>query len=131
MAKYKKAYIAWASMVLSVFYVAAVAEKSSYIQPENVALNYGRNIWLKNCESCHAYGIADAPIPMQPNDWKHRVVKSPQLLYAHAIDGFMGEDFSMMPARGGNESLTDEQVKAAVDYMLFLAHYYIKQKDER
>lgn len=105
----------------------ANAEKAEYISPENAALQTGRNIWLQNCESCHGYGVADAPIPMQPDDWKSRVIKDRQLLYRHAIEGFVGEDYSMMPARGGNDELDDEQVKAAVDYMLFLANFYIKQ----
>lgn len=119
-------------IVLAVFSAAvvpsvALAEKADYIQPENKALQQGRQLWLQNCEGCHGYGIADAPVPMQPDDWKHRVIKDKALLYLHAIEGFIGEDYSMMPARGGNEKLNDEQVKAAVDYMLFLANYYIKQ----
>ena len=65
-----------------------------------------------------------------PDDWKHRVIKSKEILYQHAIEGFIGEDYSMMPARGGNDELSDEQVKAAVDYMLFLANFYIKQKGD-
>ena len=104
--------------------------KAGYLQSGDAALQQGRNLWLENCEGCHGYGIADAPIPMQPDDWRHRVTKDRDLLYSHAIDGFIGEDYSMMPARGGNEELDDEQVKAAVDYMLFLANFFIKQKGD-
>ena len=107
---------------------AVLAEKADYVQTGNAALQKGRSLWLENCEGCHGYGIADAPIPMQPDDWKHRVIKDRALLYKHAIEGFIGEDYSMMPARGGNDELNDEQVKAAVDYMLFLANFYIKKK---
>jgi len=109
---------------------AVLAEKADYVQTGNAALQKGRSLWLENCEGCHGYGIADAPIPMQPDDWKKRVVKDRDLLYRHAIEGFIGEDYSMMPARGGNDELNDEQVKAAVDYMLFLANFYIKQKGD-
>jgi cytochrome c5 len=42
-------------------------------------------------------------------------------LYRHAIEGFFGPGGTMMPAKGANESLTDEEVTAAVDYMLRLA----------
>ena len=111
-----------------VFNTEAMAEKADYVQSGNEALQHGRYLWLENCEGCHGYGIADAPIPMQPDDWKHRVIKDRALLYKHAIEGFIGEDYSMMPARGGNEKLNDEQVKAAVDYMLFLANFYIKRQ---
>jgi cytochrome c5 len=109
---------------------AASSEK--YIQSDDADLQKGRIIWLDNCESCHGYGIADAPIPMQPEQWKHRVSKQTEVLYTHAIEGFIGEDYSMMPARGGNEDLGDEEVRLAVDYMVFLARFYInKQSNER
>jgi len=125
-------------IVLAVFYAAianmvsptaVMAEKADYIQSANKVLQQGRVIWLENCEGCHGYGIADAPVPMQPGDWKHRVIKDKKMLYSHAIEGFIGEDYSMMPARGGNDELKDEQVKAAVDYMLFLANFYINKQD--
>jgi len=106
----------------------ALAEKADYVQSGNDALQQGRDLWLENCEGCHGYGIADAPVPMQPSDWKYRVIKEKEVLYRHAIEGFIGEDYSMMPARGGNDELNDEQVKAAVDYMLFLANFYIKRQ---
>lgn len=106
----------------------ALAEKADYLQSGNKSLQHGRNLWLENCEGCHGYGIADAPVPMQPDDWKHRVIKEREVLYLHAIEGFIGKDYSMMPARGGNDELSDDQVKAAVDYMLFLANFYIEQQ---
>ena len=105
-------------------------EKLEYIIPQSEALKTGRLIWLSNCATCHGYGIADAPIPMQPEDWKHRVAKDRTMLYKHAIDGFIGESYSEMPARGGNEKLSDKQVKSAVDYMLFLSNFYIKKQGE-
>jgi len=110
------------------FPLEARAEYANYLQSSDTDLQQGRTLWLENCEGCHGYGIADAPIPMQADDWKNRVTKDRQLLYLHAIEGFIGEDYSMMPARGGNDELNDNQVKAAVDYMLFLANFYIKQK---
>ena len=39
------------------------------------------------------------------------------MLHRHAIEGFTGST-GMMPARGGNPALTDEQVIASVDWML-------------
>lgn len=116
-------------VLTTVMVSVALADNADYIQPGNEALQQGRDLWLENCEGCHGYGIADAPIPMQPGDWQHRVIKEREVLYRHAIEGFIGEDYSMMPARGGNEELNDDQVKAAVDYMLFLANFYIKRQD--
>ena len=119
-----------AAVVSTVMPAVALAEKADYVQSGNRELQQGRSLWLENCEGCHGYGVADAPIPMQPDEWKHRVIKDRDLLYRHAIEGFIGEDYSMMPARGGNDELDDEQVKAAVDYMLFLANFYIKKRGD-
>jgi len=85
----------------------------------------GRAIWLENCEGCHGYGIGGAPIPMQPEDWAFRLEKGMPVLYRHALDGFIGPDYSEMPARGGNPNLSDAEVKAAVDYMAGLARSHI------
>ena len=49
-------------------------------------------------------------------------------VYDHAINGFFGPDDTMMPERGGNSALTDAEVKAAVDYMVALANYYIQMR---
>jgi cytochrome c5 len=39
------------------------------------------------------------------------------LLYQHAIEGFTGAK-GQMPARGGSTTLSDEDVKATVDFMV-------------
>ena len=111
--------------------VSAMAGTEAYIESDDVALQKGRVIWLDNCETCHAYGVAEAPIPMRPKEWQHRVAKPTAVLYQHAIEGFIGEDYSMMPARGGNDDLEDEEVRLAVDYMVFLAKYYINQQSNQ
>ena len=40
------------------------------------------------------------------------------MLYYHAISGYTGSSGMPMPAKGGNPSLSDDDVKAAVDYMV-------------
>lgn len=97
--------------------VGPVAELSA----QEARLELGRSVWLDTCEGCHAYGIAGAPIPGKPAQWRARVAQGKDILYQHALEGFFGPKGTMMPARGGNEALTDEQVTAAVDYMVYLA----------
>ena len=45
------------------------------------------------------------------------IKKGIDVLYASAINGYTGE-LGMMPAKGGNPALSDEEVKAAVDYII-------------
>jgi cytochrome c5 len=103
-------------------------DNTQFLSFSGESLQAGRKLWLENCKGCHAYGTAGAPIPMHANDWRPRVIKSREVLYDHAINGFFGPDDTMMPERGGNPDLTDAQVKLAVDYMVTLARHYIDQQ---
>jgi cytochrome c5 len=49
-------------------------------------------------------------------DWAPRIAQGKDILYKHAMEGFTGSK-GVMPARGGSTTLTDDEVKAAVDYM--------------
>lgn len=81
----------------------------------------GQQVWEGTCLSCHGYGIAGAPDPREKSEWEHRLAKTKAVLYSHALEGFFGPSDTMMPARGGNDALSDEEVKAAVDYMVAVA----------
>ncbi|MBH9578427.1 c-type cytochrome [Inhella proteolytica] len=77
----------------------------------------GKSVFNKTCALCHSAGVAGAPKPGDKSDWGPRIAQGNDTLYKHAIEGFNGAK-GAMPARGGGASLTDEQVKAAVDYMV-------------
>ncbi|WP_332673890.1 c-type cytochrome [Aromatoleum sp.] len=77
----------------------------------------GASVFNKTCALCHAAGVAGAPKPGDKADWGPRIAQGKETLYKHAIEGFTGEK-GMMPPRGGGASLTDDEVKAAVDYMV-------------
>lgn len=79
----------------------------------------GEDVYNGICKNCHGMAAMAAMIP-QTGDaaaWEARVAKGVDTLYEHAIKGFVGE-LGMMPAKGGNPSLSDDEVKAAVDYMV-------------
>lgn len=105
---------------------ACAADYHAFDDPHLVA---GKAIWLANCEGCHGYGVAGAPIPTRPDEWRARVQQPQALLYQHALEGFFGPGDTMMPARGGNDQLTDDEVRAAVDYMTALARFHIQHED--
>ena len=99
---------------------------TAYVQLQGEGLQQGRQVWLASCEGCHGYGIAGAPVPMAPAEWVPRLEKGKSVLYEHAINGYFGVDDTMMPARGGNPDLSDDEVRSAVDYMTALAAHYIQ-----
>jgi cytochrome c5 len=77
----------------------------------------GEEIWQGTCEACHAEPASGAPLVTDKAAWAPRLAKGKEALYRSALRGFSGPKGTEMPARGGNASLTDAQVKSAVDYM--------------
>jgi len=85
---------------------APVAEAAAAAHP-------GKATYDTACFACHGTGAAGAPILGNKEAWATRLTQSFDTLYSHAIDGF-----NTMPAKGGAMSLSDDEVKAAVDYMV-------------
>ena len=75
----------------------------------------GATIFGNLCTGCHTAGVANAP-KLEKAAWTARIAQGNDTLYKHAIEGY--QNVGMMPAKGGNPALTDEQVKATVDWML-------------
>lgn len=65
------------------------------------------------CAACHDAGVLNAPKHGDSAAWTERKSKGMETLYMHAINGF-----NTMPAKGGAADLTDDQVKAVVDYIV-------------
>jgi cytochrome c5 len=77
----------------------------------------GDSVYKTACSACHTAGVAGAPKSGDKAAWAPRIAQGKDTLYKHAILGFQGK-MGVMPAKGGNTSLSDADVKAAVDYML-------------
>lgn len=73
----------------------------------------GNQVFTAVCATCHVSGLLQAPRLGNSDDWAPRLEKGMETLYTHAINGFKN-----MPARGGRQDLSDDEVKAAVDYMI-------------
>lgn len=100
---------------------AAPAAAPAAPAPAPVADNaVGKKVYGSTCAMCHAAGVAGAPKPGDKADWGPRIAQGKDTLYKHALEGFTGAK-GMMPARGGGASLTDDEVKAAVDHMVALS----------
>jgi cytochrome c5 len=77
----------------------------------------GKKAYDSVCVACHGAGVAGAPKVGDKAVWTERMQQGMETLYTHAIAGFQGKA-GMMPAKGGGTTLSDEDVKAAVRYML-------------
>lgn len=65
------------------------------------------------CAHCHDSGLLDAPKMGDAGAWKPRIAEGQKALTRLAIKGIR-----KMPPRGGNPSLTDAEVAAAVTYLV-------------
>jgi cytochrome c5 len=81
------------------------------------AIAGGQDTYTKSCNACHGTGAAGAPKTGDKAAWKDRLAQGNDTLYEHAIKGFKGKT-GYMPAKGGFANLSDDEVKAAVDYMV-------------
>ena len=79
------------------------------------AADKGKSVYETTCTVCHGAGIAGAPKAGDKAAWAPRMAKGKPALYTSALKGK-----DAMPPRGGNNSLSDDDVKAAVDYMIGL-----------
>jgi cytochrome c5 len=79
------------------------------------AAGRGKSIYDATCTVCHAAGVAGAPKAGDKAAWAARLKSGMSTLYASSIKGK-----NAMPPKGGNLSLADADVRAAVDYMVGL-----------
>jgi cytochrome c5 len=72
-----------------------------------------KSIYTASCAACHVSGAAGAPKLGDKAAWAPRIQGGTDGLYNSALKGK-----NAMPPKGGNASLSDEEVKAVVDYMV-------------
>lgn len=77
----------------------------------------GQSVFSQTCVACHGTGVGGAPKVGDKADWQPRIAQGKDTLYTHAINGFQGQK-GVMPPKGGNATIADGDVKAAVDYMV-------------
>jgi cytochrome c5 len=73
----------------------------------------GKAVYDASCQACHAAGVAGAPKLGDKAAWGPRLGTGAAALLTSAIKGK-----NAMPPKGGNLTLPDGDVKAAVDYMV-------------
>lgn len=73
----------------------------------------GEEVVESTCAQCHQMGILSAPKIGSNEDWAPRAANGYPALLKSALEG-KGD----MPARGGNPSLSDDNIKAGISFML-------------
>jgi cytochrome c5 len=76
----------------------------------------GKSTYDTTCAACHGTGVAGAPKFGDKGAWAPRIAAGKPALYASALKGK-----GAMPPKGGNAALPDDDIKAAVDYMVAAA----------
>jgi cytochrome c5 len=94
---------------------AAQAEAAAAAEPttDSEAAVDGEQVYQTVCMACHAAGVAGAPIPGSEALAQRHADKGTEGLVASVINGL-----NVMPPRAGRPDLTDEQIRASVDFML-------------
>ena len=73
----------------------------------------GKAVYDKTCVACHAAGVANAPKLGDKAAWAPRVATGKDALLASVVKGK-----GAMPPKAGAADLKDDDIKAAIDYML-------------
>lgn len=73
----------------------------------------GEQVFNATCTVCHTAGVAGAPKVGDKAAWEPRLAQGMDALVNSSVKGK-----GAMPPKGGNTSLSDAEVKSAVQYML-------------
>ena len=73
----------------------------------------GQSVYAKSCAACHDSGVMGAPKVGDKNAWAPLIAEGVEVLSQNATKGI-----GKMPPKGGNMQLSDDEVQAAVEYMV-------------
>ena len=73
----------------------------------------GEEVYNQFCFACHATGASDAPLFADVDAWAPRIAKGMDELMSSTINGI-----GMMPAKGTCMNCSDDDLQAAVEYMV-------------
>ncbi len=94
----------------------APAAPAATAVPSDPKLAAGKVVYDANCAACHDAGMMGAPKPGDNAAWAPRIAQGIDVVIKNSITGFTGKA-GTMPAKGGNASLTDQEVTNAVAFM--------------
>lgn len=75
----------------------------------------GEQVYQQFCSTCHKTGVANAPKFADKAAWEPRIARGKDVLYQSAMNGVAG---TAMTPKGSCMNCSDDELKAAVDYMV-------------
>jgi cytochrome c5 len=118
---YQQAVVERIAPVGQVRLPGAAAEANMPAEPQGVdpvaTRMSGPQVYNAACVACHGPGIGGAPKLGDAAAWTPRLAQGLEVLQRRAIEGYQGEQ-GYMPPKGGRVDLSDEEVLAAVDFMV-------------
>lgn len=97
----------------NIFTKSLILGVSIFASNSALATDAGQSTYERACSVCHSNGIAGAPKFADIDAWTPLIEKGKEALYESALNGK-----GSMPAKGGQTGLSDEDVKAAVDFLI-------------
>ena len=98
--------------------LAAAAAAAVAVPTPVATVMTGPQVYNAACIVCHQPGVATgAPTIGDVAAWTPRIAQGMDTLYMHALLGYQGTT-GFMPPKGGRVDLSDDEIKAAVDYLV-------------
>lgn len=94
-------------------YLKTIKSKERTTSSGPVGPDTGKKIYEAHCAVCHGTGAAGSPILGDLAAWQPRIKQGMDVLNQHAINGL-----NSMPPKGGCMSCSDDEIKAAVQYLV-------------
>ena len=89
-----------------------VAGESSAAE-ESSGPRSGEQVYNKYCTACHTSGVMGAPKINNAADWEDRLAQGMDTVLQHAVEGY-----NAMPPKGTCSDCSEEEIQAAIDYMV-------------
>ena len=91
----------------------AVAFATPQARSQSVFAPRGEKVYETTCVVCHSAGVSGAPRLGDKSAWAERLAKGKESLVNSALKGK-----GLMPPKGSNPKFNDEDIRAAVEYMV-------------
>nr|WP_113907222.1 cytochrome c5 family protein [Aliidiomarina celeris] len=91
----------------------AGAEENTASAGQQAGERSGEQVFNASCAACHNSGVLGAPKRNVAEDWEPRIAQGMDVLLDHSINGF-----NAMPPRGTCMNCSDDEILAAIEYMI-------------